>query len=120
MKWFEKLVRKHIMSFLPLTFDSHQFAYRANRPTEDAVATALHAALSHLEQGSYARLLFIDFSPAFNTILPHRLVDKLSGLGLPHSTCLWIKDFLTDCTQRVRVGHHTSTASALAPRRAVC
>ena len=114
MKCFEKLVRSHIMSFIPPTFDPHQFAYRANRSTEDAVATALHAALSHLEQaGSYARLLFMDFSSAFNTILPHRLVLKLADIGIPHSTCLWIKDFLTDRTQRVRVGPHTSTALSL-------
>ena len=50
MKCFEKLVRSHIMSFHPPTFDSHQFAYRANRSTEDALATILHAALTHLEQ----------------------------------------------------------------------
>ena len=109
MKCFEKLVRKHILCFIPPTFDPHQFAYRENRATEDAVATALHAALYHLEQqGSYARLLFIDFSSAFNTILPSRLVDKLSSIGIPHSTCLWIKDFLTGRTQRVRIGHNTS------------
>ncbi|XP_063058326.1 15-hydroxyprostaglandin dehydrogenase [NAD(+)]-like [Engraulis encrasicolus] len=109
MKCFEKLVREHILCFIPPTFDPHQFAYRENRATEDAVATALHAALYHLEQqGSYARLLFIDFSSAFNTILPSRLVDKLSSIGIPHSTCLWIKDFLTGRTQRVRIGHNTS------------
>ena len=102
------------MSFYPPTFDQHQFAYRANRSTEDAMATALHAALSHLEQqGSSARMLFIDFSSAFNTILPHRLLSKLSNIGIPHSTCLWIKDFLTDRTQRVRVGPHASTALSL-------
>ncbi len=60
--------------------DLHQFAYRANRSTEDAVATA-HAALSHLEQqGSYVRMLFVDYSSAFDTILPHKLVDKLGDL----------------------------------------
>ncbi|TKS65927.1 hypothetical protein D9C73_028553 [Collichthys lucidus] len=69
MKCFEKLVRSHITSALPRSLDPHQFAYRANRSTEDAVATALHAALSHLEgQGNYVRMLFVDFSSAFNTI----------------------------------------------------
>ncbi|KAK3565407.1 hypothetical protein QTP86_007942 [Hemibagrus guttatus] len=73
MKCFEKLVQ------------SHQFAYRENRSTEDAVTTALHAALSHLEkQGSY--VLFVDYSSAFNTILLYILVDKFEDLGLPHST----------------------------------
>ena len=97
MKCFEKLVRTHIVSNLPPRLDPHQFAYRANRSTEDAIAAALHFALSHLEQrGSYVRgLLFVDFSSAFNTILTNRLVTKLSDLGISHSICLWIKDFLS-------------------------
>lgn len=35
MKYFEKLVWTHIISSLPSTFDTHYFAYRANRSTED-------------------------------------------------------------------------------------
>ncbi|KAF7661600.1 hypothetical protein LDENG_00257910, partial [Lucifuga dentata] len=112
MKCFEKLVRTHIISSLPPRFDTHQFASRASRSTEDAIATALHDALSHLEQqGSYARLLFVDFSSAFNTILPNRLVTKLSHLGISHSICLWIRDFLMHCSQRV--GPHMSSAISL-------
>ncbi len=45
MKCFEKLVRTYIVSTLPPSFDSYQFAYRANRSTKDAIATALHSAL---------------------------------------------------------------------------
>ncbi|KAI4887106.1 hypothetical protein NFI96_003143 [Prochilodus magdalenae] len=50
------------------TVQKHEFAYKANRSTEDAITTALHTALTHLEhQGSYVRMLFVDFSSAFNT-----------------------------------------------------
>ncbi|KAF7646087.1 hypothetical protein LDENG_00193810, partial [Lucifuga dentata] len=92
------VVLQHIKARLQPTFQPHQFTYRPNRSTEDAITTALHLALSHLEhQGSYVRTLFVDFSSAFNTIIPSRLVTKLLDLGLPHSTCRWIKDFLTDC-----------------------
>ncbi|TKS65504.1 RNA-directed DNA polymerase from mobile element jockey [Collichthys lucidus] len=114
MKCFEKLVRSHITAALPPTHDSNQFAYRANRSTGDAVATALHAALSHLEQqGSYVRMLFVDYSSAFNTILPHKLAVKLKDLGLPEATCRWISSFLSGRRQRVRMGQHTSTALSL-------
>jgi len=77
----------------------------------DVIAIPLHSALSHLEhRGSYVRLLFIDYSSAFNTIIPDILVCKLSNLGLPPPTCSWIKDFLTNRPQRVRLGpHHSST-----------
>lgn len=43
----EVLIRNHIMSFISTTFNPYQFAYRDNRSTDDAVATALHAVLSH-------------------------------------------------------------------------
>ena len=110
MKCFEKLVRAHVVTSLPPSLDPYQFAYRANRSTEDAIATTLHSTVSHLERGnSYARLLFVDFSSAFNTILPDRLVTKLLDLGLSHPICAWIKDFLSDRPQRVRLGPHTSS-----------
>ncbi len=114
MKCFEKLVRTYIVSTLPPSFDPYQFACRAKRATEDAIATALHSALCHLDQrGSYARLLFVDFSSAFNTILPDRLVNKLLDLGISHSICLWIKDFLSDRPQKVIVGCHYSSCLSL-------
>ncbi|XP_039593233.1 uncharacterized protein LOC120515925 [Polypterus senegalus] len=40
-------------------------------------------------------------------------VCKLLQLGLPYSTCLWIKDCLTDRTQRVKVGPHISSAISI-------
>ena len=58
-------------------------------------------------------MLFVDYSSAFNTILPHKLVVKLGDLGLPYNACMWIYSFLSDRRQRVRVGQHTSTALSL-------
>ncbi len=94
MKCFERLVLYHIKASLPSTSDEHLFAYRMNRTTEDAIDLALHTILSHLEKhGNYIRMLFIDYSSAFNTIILDILVSKLTNLGLPRLTCHWIKDF---------------------------
>ena len=113
-KCFEKLVLRHIKACLPPTLDTHQFAYRTNRSTDDAIAIALHSALSHLEkEGSYVRMLFIDFSSAFNTIMPDILIPKLINLGLPPSTCSWIKDFLVNRPQQVKLGPHLSSSRTL-------
>ncbi|KAI2651673.1 hypothetical protein H4Q32_019814 [Labeo rohita] len=72
------------------------FAYRPNRSTDDAISTALHSALTHLDKkDSYVRMLFIDFSSAFNTIIPQQLTQKLVQLGLNTSLCNWLSDFLT-------------------------
>ena len=83
MKCFEKLVLSHLKAALPPSLDPLQFAYRSNRSTEDAISTALHSALTHLEsRNTCIRMLFIDFSFAFNTVIPTRLVTKLSDLGI--------------------------------------
>ncbi len=89
MKCFERLVMRHIKSNLPNTLDPLQFAYRPNRSTDDAISSTLHQALTHLEnKDSYVRMLFIDFSSAFNTIIPQQLINKLNLLGLNASLYL--------------------------------
>ena len=40
---------------------------------------------------------FIDYSSAFNTILPSTLIIKLEALGLTPARCNWVLDFLTGC-----------------------
>ncbi|KAI2667011.1 hypothetical protein H4Q32_029349 [Labeo rohita] len=114
MKCFERLVMHNIKTSLPNTLDPLQFAYRPNRSTDDAISSTLHLALTHLEnKDSYVRMLFIDFSSAFNTIIPQQLINKLNLLGLNTSLCNWILDFLTGRLQSVRVGHNTSSTTTL-------
>ncbi len=113
-KCFEKLIRDHICSVLPASLDPLQFAYRSNRSTDDAIAFTLHTALSHLEnKNAYVRMLFVDYSSAFNTIVPATLVAKLQTLGLNRSLCSWILDFLTGRSQVVRMGNNTSSPLTL-------
>ncbi len=95
-KCFEKLIRDYICSVLPASLDPLQFAYRSNCSTDDAIAFTLHTALFHLKnKNTYVRMLFVNYSPEFNTIVPATLVVKLQTLGLNRSLCSWILDFLT-------------------------
>ena len=114
MKCFEKLVLNHIKASLPPSQDPHQFAYRTNRSTEDAITIATHTAMTHLENPhSYMRMLFIDFSSAFYKIIPNILIHKLLDLGLSFFTCAWVKDFLINQPQCVRLGPHNSSSITL-------
>ena len=71
MKCFERLVMAHINTIIQETLDQFQFAYRPNRSTNDVISIALHTALSHLDKrNTYVRMLFIDHSSAFDTIVP--------------------------------------------------
>jgi hypothetical protein len=50
------------------------------------------------------RMLFIDYSSVFNTIVPTRL----RTLGQKISLCKWILDILNGRPQVARVGNNTS------------
>ncbi|KAK3566560.1 hypothetical protein QTP86_000879, partial [Hemibagrus guttatus] len=77
----------------------------------------------HLDKsGTYVRLLFVDFSSAFNTIIPTLLQTKLTQLSVPSSICQWITSFLTDRHQLVKLGKFKSnsrTTSTGAPQGCV-
>ena len=103
MKCFERIVRFHLLKQTNSYLDPYQFAYRNNRSTDDATLTLLHHVYTHLEKpGAFARLLFIDFSSAFNTIQPHLMAQKLLKFNVNPRLILWIVDFLVNRSQRVR------------------
>ena len=114
MKVFERLVLRQLKTQTDALLDPCQFAYRANRSVDDAVALGLHAVLTHLDKPkSYVRMLFVDYSSAFNTIIPHKLHTKLLQLGVDPSLCDWILSFLSDRPQVVRAGEHESSSLTL-------
>ncbi len=107
--FWEARQRTHLLS-QPASLDPLQLAYRSNLSTDDAIAFTLHTALSHLEnKNTYVRMLFVDYSSAFNTIVSATLVAKLQTLGLNRSLCSCILDFLTGRSQVVRMGNNTSS-----------
>ena len=61
------------------------------------------------KRNTYVRMLFVDYSSAFNTIVPSKLIIKLETLGLDPALCDWVLDFLTGRQQVVRVGNNIST-----------
>ena len=90
MKCFERLVMAHINIIIPETLDPLQFAYCPNTSTDDPISIVLHTAISHLDKrNTSVRMLFIDNSSAFDTIVPSKLINKLRTLGLNTSLCNW-------------------------------
>ncbi|KAL0148300.1 hypothetical protein M9458_056362 [Cirrhinus mrigala] len=100
MKSFERLMLAYLKDITGPLLDPLQFAYRANRSVDDAVNMGLHYILQHLDKpGTYARILFVDFSSAFNTIIPDILQNKLTQLLYPPpSTPVKLLKFADDTT----------------------
>ncbi len=114
MKCFERLVLAHLEYCLPPPLDPHQFAYCGSMSTEDAICTVLHSVLTHMDNNNTnVRMLFVDFSSTFNTVIPSKLTTKLGNLGINTSLCNWIMDFLTNRPQHVRSDHTCFTTITL-------
>ena len=73
-----------------------QFAYRAKRSVDDAILVFLDNVYKHIDTPRhFCRVLFIDFSSAFNTMQPHLLLSKLNDMKLNVHLIAWILNFLS-------------------------
>lgn len=97
MKTMEKLIKSLIVPITESQLDPLQFAYRAGRGVEDAELFILDKVYTHLEKPTaHAKILFADFSSAFNLMRPHILSQKLIYDFNPGNQLVaWIFDFLS-------------------------
>ena len=103
MKLFERCVLVNLQHQVGDFIDPFQFAYHKNR-FDDAILHVLNNVYSHLEKtGASIRIMFFDFSSAFNTIQPHLLADKLCKMNVSPSLIIWILDYLTNRPQFVQL-----------------
>ena len=100
IKCLEKLILTRLKQHTECGLDSLQFAYRSHRGTEDALLT-FNELISHylVKANNYARVLMIDFSSAFNTLLLDKLIMTFKGQGTPEDICRFVWDFLTNRSQ---------------------
>ena len=100
----ERLLLHNLRPQVRHALDPLQFAYQEKVGVEDAIVYLMHRAHSYLDKGKGAvRIMFFDFSSAFNTIQPLRLSDKLVQMGVNVHLVSWITDYLTERPQFVRL-----------------
>ncbi len=100
-KCMERVISYHLKPYVSEHLDVLQFAYKPQRETEDATLM-VDTIASHLQQAkAYARVLFIDYTSAFNTMQIHLLLERLLVLGVNRVIIHWIQHFLTDRPQQV-------------------
>ncbi|KAI4893552.1 hypothetical protein NFI96_004195 [Prochilodus magdalenae] len=103
MKTMERLLLNHFRPQVHHAVDPLQFAYREKVGVEDTILYLLHRAHSLDKRGGAVRVMFFDFSSAFNTIQPLLLRDKLMKMEVDMHLVTWITDYLTGRPQHVRI-----------------
>ena len=63
------------------------------------------------QEGEPFDIIYLDFKKAFDSVPHQRLLTKLRGYGIEGKVLQWIKAFLLNRTQRIKVGNETSASS---------
>lgn len=106
MKCLEDILRNFLCNSVGNMRDPLQFAYCKNRSVQDASITLVNDISKHLDKiNTQVRILYVDFSSAFNTIQPHILLNKLMGMGVNSYILKWIFNFLSQRPQYTTLGN---------------
>lgn len=82
-KQFESIIKHILWSYVSEYINPPQFAYLLESSVQDAALPFNYEIMSHLQIPDFCiRVLFADFSRAFNTIQPHLLIDKLLAINI--------------------------------------
>jgi len=85
-----------------------QHGFRPGYSCESQIITVCQDISDSLDEATRLDAIIIDFSKAFDLVPHDRLLKKIAASGVDSRVVVWIREFLIDRSQRVRVGGHCS------------
>eukprot|EP00794_Sanderia_malayensis_P005009 gene5009-5667_t len=112
IKLFEKVVRKHIVSFMNENqlFNKLQHGFRSGRSCLSQLICHFDRITSVLEDGKFADLIYLDSAKAFDKGI---VLGKLKSLGINGRLGRWFQAFLFNRKQSVLVNGKKSHPSVV-------
>ena len=104
-KIFERVLRKAIVTHMEDNYlmNKTQHGFRQGLSTVTQILTYYDSILSILEEGFNVDSVYLDFAKAFDKVDHTILLKKVESLGITGKILGWIKTFLTNRKQQVRV-----------------
>ena len=114
-KVLEKAVCQQLTRFTEIhkLLPNSQHGFRSSRSTMTALSSMQKNWIRNAEEGLMTGVLVWDLSAAFDTLNIELFLKKLELYGADGLTLSWFKTFLTDRTQRVRIGASLSNSLKL-------
>ena len=82
---------------------NRQWAYRKGKSAEQLLIHLKERWREAVEKKLYVGILFVDFTKAFDTVSHNILLQKLNDIGIRWDVWLWLKNYLTERWQVVRI-----------------
>ena len=110
MRCFEKIVKQEIIRFLEQynILKPSQHGFRAGRSCLSQLIEHYDSILENLEENKGVEVVYLDFAKCFDKIDHGVLLHKIKKIGIGGTLGTWIMNFLTQRTQKVKVGQTLS------------
>ena len=95
------LISDHVSEHCPLS--DCQWGFQAGKSTVAALLSTTQDWFQLLGKGKEVEAVFFDFQKAFDTVPHQPLIDKLCKLGLNPQIVKWVRNYLTNRSQKVVV-----------------
>ena len=104
-KVFEKLIYSQINTYMSDKFSKYLTGFRKNHNTQHALLNMIENRKTNLNKANKTGAIFMDLSKAVDTLDYSLLIAKLEEYGFDSLTLEFMKNYLTNRTQRCRVGN---------------
>ena len=112
-KLLEKLITQKIHQHLIANNleNKYQHGFTPKKSTVTNLIEALNIWTEALSHGLPVDIIYLDFQKAFDTVPHERLLNQLQRYGISGNVHSWIKSYLNQRTQKVRVNGQFSSSS---------
>lgn len=107
-KFFEHCVNVHLVKFIAPKISDRQHGFMRKRSTTTNLMEFTHFSLNGLNEAKRVDVLGLDFSKAFDRVNHVILNRKLEEFDIPSNVLSWLKSYLTNRRQYVKLGDHES------------
>ena len=114
-KIMERFIKEEIMNHVTNNklLSTKQYGFISGRSTTTQLLRYLDECINNIVDGGVVDTIYLDFAKAFDTIPHRRLLGKLDSYGIRGSILNWIKVFLIERSQVVKVNHTESEPTSV-------
>lgn len=114
-KILEKLLNNRLINYLEKynILSKAQYGFRHGKSTDDAILDLTSYIVNKMDRGEKCLAVFLDLQKAFDTVSIPTLVSKLEMIGVRDNALRLFKSYLSDRSQRVKIGEHVSKDTSI-------